>query len=421
MATLKTDVPATPPVSGTVRSSWRRLTQDEDVPGLVAQFALAQTDAARAQASLDGLVSRCRPVAEEIARTYVSREEDLADLVQEALLLLSRDLPHLRQPAAFPSWFATVVHNVCRRWLRRARARRTDLSLDAPPRPSWLADSDAAPTFDLADAGAACAFLHPETNQQLGQLLQLLPAQQRAALPMAYLEGLSHEQIGRQIGVTPRAAEGLVYRGLRRLQAIMRACDDEPEELATWCPRCGQRRLRYQTLPGIDPWAPLWQRWRCPACGLASSWIEPNNRRLAQHPSPEAAWWIERTPFADEAQRLARTPNGRCWKCGEPLIRRDRPPAATASGTTPYILHWSCFRCDVGTYYGYLHTAIALPQWLAFWRTAPRLLIESERLVKEGGEERIALTARDRDSGRRATLAVDRATLVVRRFALEGG
>jgi len=78
VATLTTDLPATPRVPGTVRSSWRRLTQDEDVPGLVAQFALAQTDAAQAQASLDGLVSRCRPVAEEIARTYVSREEDLA-------------------------------------------------------------------------------------------------------------------------------------------------------------------------------------------------------------------------------------------------------------------------------------------------------------------------------------------------------
>jgi RNA polymerase sigma factor (sigma-70 family) len=405
------------------RTRWRRLTQDEAIPDLIAQFARAESDAVRARSSLDALVARCRPVAEEIARTYVYREADIADIVQDALLLLGRDLPHLRTPAAFPAWFATVVHNVCRRRLRRERARQTELSLTTLPRSGWLAP-DETPPLDVPDPDAARAFLRYETGEQLQSLLQTLPDQQREALLLAYIEDLSHEQIGRQLGVTPRAAEGLVYRALRRLQAIVGQCYEEPEALPVWCPHCGQRRLIYQILPGVHPAGPLWHRWRCPACGLASAWTEQNVRRLARYPSLESAWWQDPTGSAADAQRLARRHGGRCWKCGEPLLRRDRPADnGTASGRVPhYILHWSCFHCDVGTFYGhYFAVAPGLsPDWLAFWRTAPRLLLEPERLIKTAGEEQIVLTAHDRDSGRRATLAVARATLEVRRFAVEG-
>ncbi|MGI8913088.1 MAG: RNA polymerase sigma factor [Chloroflexota bacterium] len=408
----------------TSRSHWRLLTQDEEIPALIAQFSQAQADAVRARSSLAGLVARCRLVAEEIARTYVTRETDIADIVQDALLLLSRDPPHLRTASAFPAWFATVVHNVCRRRLRREHSRQGELSLDAPPRSGWL-ESDAPPPLDVPDPDAARAFLHYETGEQLQRLLQTLPAQQRAALLLAYIEDLSHEQIGRQLGVSPRAAEGLVYRALRRLQTVAAQCRDEPEELTAWCPLFGQKRLIYQILPGVHPEGPLWHRWRCPGCGLGSAWTEPNVRRLSRYPALETAWWQDPTGLAADARQLARGRGRRCWKCGEPLFRRDRPADdASASGGTPhYILHWSCFHCDVGTFYGhYFAVAPGLsPEWLAFWRSAPRLLLEPERLVKTAGEEHIVLTARDPDSGRRATLAVARATLEVRRFAVEGG
>jgi RNA polymerase sigma factor (sigma-70 family) len=405
------------------RSQWRLLTQDEEIPGLIAQFAQAESDAIRARSSLADLITRCRPVAEEIAHTYVYREADTADIVQDALFLLSRDLPHLRTPDAFPAWFATVVHNVCRRRLRRERARQTECSLDTPPRSGWLAP-DESPPLEVPDPDAARAFLRYETGEQLQRLLQTLPDQQREALLLAYIEDLSHEQIGCQLGVTPRAAEGLVYRALRRLQAIAGQCYEEPEALPVWCPHCGQRRLIYQILPGFGPSGPLWHRWRCPACGLASAWTEQNVRRLASYSSLASAWWQDPAKLAADAQRLARSRGGRCWKCGEPLLRRDRPADdGAASGRVPhYIVHWSCFHCDVGTFYGhYFAVAPGLsPDWLAFWRSAPRLVLAPERLIKTAGEEQIVLTARDRDSGRRATLAVARATLEVRRFVVEG-
>jgi DNA-directed RNA polymerase subunit RPC12/RpoP len=275
----------------------------------------------------------------------------------------------------------------------------------------------------VPDPAAARAFFDLEATDQLARLLRVVPAQQRTALTLAYLEGRSHEEIGHALGVSPRAAEGLVYRGLRRLQTVAAQCMDEPEALTVWCPHCGHHRLVAQLLPGVGPDGPLWRRWRCPGCALASHWTVHNVVPLARYPSIEAAWWHERVQWGKGwPQGLARASGLRCWKCGAPVLRRDRPPDTARQGEPPlYVLHWSCFKCDVGTYWGFLSVVATgfLPEWLAFWRSAPHLLFEPERLVRAGGEEQVVLTARDPDTGRRATLAVARDTLEVRRFEVE--
>jgi len=417
LAPKDTRPPPDPVVGIEARTPWRSLTQDQEVSGLVAQYALAQQDAVRARASLERLITLCRPVAETIARTYTAHELDVADMMQEALLMLARDLPALRNPSAFPSWFASVAHNVGRKWLRRERARLAEVSLDVPPRPGWLGAGEGPQPRDVPDPASARSLVGIETTEHLRGLLRTLPEQQRTALVAAFVAGSSHEQIGQELGVTPRAAEGLVYRGLRRLQAIAGTCTEEPEEINVWCPRCGQRRLIAQLLPGVDPAGPLWLRWRCPACDLASAWTEPNIVPLSRYASLEAAWWHERIRWAECARRFASGRQRRCWKCGEPLLRRDRE---SSTGRAPlYVLHWSCFKCDVGNFYGYLPASGLQPEWPAFWRTAPRLLLDPERVVKTAGEAQVVLTATDRDTNRRATIAVARDSLDVRRFEVE--
>ena len=423
IATPHATMPVTLWPSQCAPADGRRLTDDPEIPDLVAGYLRAERDLARARASVERLVALCRPLAEQIARTYAARDADVADIVQDALLALVRDLPRLQNPGAFRSWFATLVHNRCRDWLRRRRVRQAEQSLDSPPRPGWLGASEGPQPLDVPDPAAARAFLDLEATDQLARLLRVVPAQQRTALTLAYLEDRSHEEIGHALGVSPRAAEGLVYRGLRRVQAVAAQCTEEPEALTVWCPHCGQHRLIAQLLPGVGPAGPLWRRWRCPGCGLASHWTEHNVVPLARYPSVEASWWHEREQWGKEPQHLARASGLRCWKCGAPVHRRDRPPATTRQGRPWfYVLHWSCFKCDVGTYWGFHSFVVTgfLPEWLAFWRSAPHLLLEPEHLVRAGGEERVVITAQDPDTGRRATLAVARETLEIRRFEVEG-
>src|SRR5687767_10168176 len=88
--------------------------KDPEISALAAGYVRAERNSARAAGSLERLVSLCSPVAAEIARSYTHQEANVADIVQNALLSLSRHLPQLREPEAFPQWFTTLVHNAAR-------------------------------------------------------------------------------------------------------------------------------------------------------------------------------------------------------------------------------------------------------------------------------------------------------------------
>lgn len=95
--------------------------------------------------------------------------------------------------------------------------------------------------------------------------------------------------------------------------------------------------------------------------------------------------------------------------------------AAPAAHGPRYWISWRCPRCPAHSN-AFFHAhwdVVALglhPAMLDFWRSAPRLLFAEQQLVRVGGEERLVLTAVDRDTARRATLAIARETLEVRRF-----
>jgi hypothetical protein len=65
--------------------------------------------------------------------------------------------------------------------------------------------------------------------------------------------------------------------------------------------------------------------------------------------------------------------------------------------------------------------AAAVDEWLPLWRTAPRLVLEEERLVRVAGEEQVVLTAGDPDARCRATVAVACEAIVLRRFEVAWG
>src|SRR3989442_15317804 len=67
-------------VMAPARTRWRAFAEDAEVGVLVDHVVVAQRDAAVARASLERLLALCRPVAEQIARTYVRSDDDVSDM-----------------------------------------------------------------------------------------------------------------------------------------------------------------------------------------------------------------------------------------------------------------------------------------------------------------------------------------------------
>ena len=138
-------------------------------------------------AAFEALVVRFQDLA--VGYAY-ARLGDLAlaeDVAQEAFLQASRDLPSLRDPAAFPGWFRRLVGRQCGRVVRGKGVRILPLAAAAEVL------SPAPGPGEVAESG--------ERREAVRRAVQDLPAPERAAVVLGYLGGYAQGEVARFLGV----------------------------------------------------------------------------------------------------------------------------------------------------------------------------------------------------------------------------
>ncbi len=111
------------------------------------------------------------------------------DAAQETLIVVLRNLPTLREPAALRAWVRRIAVRESVRVATRAR--------DVPV--SDVSESE-LPDFDVDD------------RMDVRQTLNGLPPRQRAVLVLRYLEDLSEEQTAELLGVEPGTVKSRAHR-----------------------------------------------------------------------------------------------------------------------------------------------------------------------------------------------------------------
>ncbi len=122
------------------------------------------------------------------------------DALQETLIVVLRNLPALRDPAAWRAWVRRIA---VRESLRMVRDNREVTMRDLP---EAMASSDLDTALDVRDT------------------LRKLPAQQRAVLVLRNLEDLSEQETAEVLGVP----EGTVKSRLHRARQGFRDQWEEP-------------------------------------------------------------------------------------------------------------------------------------------------------------------------------------------------
>jgi RNA polymerase sigma-70 factor (ECF subfamily) len=133
-------------------------------------------------------------------------DEDAEDLVAQVFAEVLRALPRLRwQGRPVLAFLYTVAG---RRLADRARRRRgDDVPLDALP--------------DVPGGGPTADDLL--TGPLLQRAILELPEDQRLAVYLQVVNGLSFAEVATVVGRTEKACKGLVYRGLERLRERLEA------------------------------------------------------------------------------------------------------------------------------------------------------------------------------------------------------
>jgi RNA polymerase sigma-70 factor (ECF subfamily) len=185
-------------------------------------MAAAQNGDAAAYGSL---LTSLLPVLRAFVRRRGVEASEVEDVVQEILLLIHRARHTWRADRPFDPWMWAIARNASTDALRRQTRERS--RRDRAP------DRFGAEVNVVESIVAAGRSMDPEEQlaaqeltPNLAEALSRLPASQRQAVELLYLEQLSVAEAAARAGVSRSALKVRAHRGSRALRAALRTEDE---------------------------------------------------------------------------------------------------------------------------------------------------------------------------------------------------
>lgn len=187
------------------------------------QSADGDSDVTIAERARDGdreamavLVRRHSPAVTRLLWKFVRTQSDLEDLVQDTFVRMVKGLPRWRSEQPFSHWILRIAANTGRDYFRRRAVRRRWM---VEPKADTIDEDDSSPAIEASDpqpdpAARAAA-------NEIKELLERLPADDRALLTLHHLQGWGLAEIARHFGWTHAATKLRAWRARRRLRDIL--------------------------------------------------------------------------------------------------------------------------------------------------------------------------------------------------------
>ncbi|MGL5808810.1 MAG: RNA polymerase sigma factor SigM [Nocardioides sp.] len=175
-------------------------------------LALLRSHVAGDSDAFGELFARHRDRLWAVALRTMGNPTDAADGLQDGLIAAFRRAGSFRGDAAVTTWLHRVVVNACLDRLRAAKVRHTDQLPDEPPEYAGHGfPAPASPTDPADDLVLA------ERRRAVLSALNLLPAEQRAALVLVDMEGYSVAEAASMLEVAQGTVKSRCARGRAKL------------------------------------------------------------------------------------------------------------------------------------------------------------------------------------------------------------
>lgn len=182
---------------------------DPDLP-------LVQAFQAGDERAFDALVERYQERIFHFVCRSVANRSDAEEIAQEAFVRTYFHLGKFRPNPLFSTWLFRIAVNLCRDHLRRqgsSWAIRTESIANDPRHPEAPRERE----FPSQAPDPAVAASRREELATVEREIERLPPELKAPLILTALEGISHEEAGRLLGVSAKAVEVKVYRARKLL------------------------------------------------------------------------------------------------------------------------------------------------------------------------------------------------------------
>lgn len=150
-----------------------------------------------------------------------NKRENVADLTQEALLRLAKNIHNLKNPKHFKSWLNQIVTNLFYDELRKSSRKPDTVSMDEET------DDDTSFSLKAVLQDPKCKppekCMSHELEKLIKQEIRELPEQFRIAIVLRELQGLSYEEIAEATNASVGTVKSRISRARLKLQDGLKA------------------------------------------------------------------------------------------------------------------------------------------------------------------------------------------------------
>jgi RNA polymerase sigma-70 factor, ECF subfamily len=154
----------------------------------------------------------------QLAFNLLGDRDEALDLSQEVFLRVFRTIHRFRGHSSLRTWIYRIAVNQARNrhrfWRRRHRADQVSLDQHLADHGDLISVVQATPERVLAQK---------ELATQLNQALEGLPFDQRSAIVLREIDGLSYEEIAYSLGIAVGTVKSRLTRARQALRSELRA------------------------------------------------------------------------------------------------------------------------------------------------------------------------------------------------------
>ncbi|MBI3490464.1 MAG: sigma-70 family RNA polymerase sigma factor [Acidobacteria bacterium] len=192
-----------------------RVAQWAEVGG--PEAALVHRCAAGEEAACADLVAEHQRMVVQLAMNLLGDRDEALDLSQEVFLRVFRTIHRFRGQSSLRTWIYRIAVNQARNrhrfWRRRHRADQVSLDQHIAAHGEFLSARDSTPDR---------VFAQKELAARLQHALDSLPFDQRTAIVLREIDGLSYEEIAFSLGVALGTVKSRLTRARRTLRRDLR-------------------------------------------------------------------------------------------------------------------------------------------------------------------------------------------------------
>jgi RNA polymerase sigma-70 factor (ECF subfamily) len=182
-----------------------------------SEAALVQRCAAGDESAFAELVSDHQRMVVQLAVNLLGDRDEALDLSQDVFLRVFRTIARFRGQSSLKTWIYRIAVNQARNrhrfWRRRRRADQVSLDLHVAEHGDLRSTADVGPERVLQQKELAAALKHA---------FDALPFDQRTAIVLREIDGLSYEEIAFSLGVAVGTVKSRLTRARQALRAELR-------------------------------------------------------------------------------------------------------------------------------------------------------------------------------------------------------